>query len=708
MSGHSYTVPTADLQQRILHIYNHLYANANIKTPSGISGEVGKILHTAMFVEENHPASLLFEDRAQTPAFRFQPARARQMEHGDDVCCAEVAKGLRQNFSSMNALWHLYDADAQLLLSDADLAYACVQLNNVLVSDRNRDVFGDALEVFRGLWSKRAGGQFFTDQKVTSLAMTLLQFDPRKGDDLVDLCAGTGGFLLAGLNHIHKLTENDATNPLLEAELVTLAARSLKGQEIDADVCDVANATLLSRLGSTSRAVVTRGDSLSLPPSPEHNDAGISYDSHLCAATNPPFGTKITIKNENVLRNFDLASTFASGKKASGKLSHRAPDVLFLEQNVRILKPGDGRLAIVVPYQILSGPQMRFVREWLIRHVEILAVVDLPADTFQPHTGTKGALLVVKRRFQALSSIEEAENNKVFFSMPRWIGHDRRGNPVYRRGDDGSPTGEILSDFDDVGLAFSAFQTHEEPSLCHQHSFTVHLNDILIDPDLHMNASFHRPTATSHVAGRQGGAVETTWQSVKLQDVVKRIFYPTRFKRNYVDHHVGAVPFLGGANISQMVVTTDKWLRADDPKLAELRVCAGWILITRSGSTGIVSTVPENWDGFAMSEHVIRIVPDPEKLDPAYLSAFLRTCYAQEKISRGVFGSVIDEITPEFIGELQVPLPASIPGSYDIINKAKRAEDARNVAIKSLLEAVDEFDRHLRGLDLKCKPPTED
>ena len=54
-----------------------------------------------------------------------------------------------------------------------------------------------------------------------------------------------------------------------------------------------------------------------------------------------------------------------------------------------------------------------------------------------------------------------------------------------------------------------------------------------------------------------------------------------------------------------------------------------------------------------MSEHVIRIVPDLNKLDPNYLLAALRTENVQQQLARGVFGSVIDEITPEFVMDLK-------------------------------------------------------
>ena len=229
---------TAELQQRISRIYDHLYANASTRTPSGISAEVGKILHTGMFIEEN---------LGIFPAFSFTRVEIRELNGGNTSFANRVAATVRQHFSSMNATWCRYGNDVAIELEDKDIGYVCGQLNGVVISDRDRDVFGDALEIFRGQWAKREGGQFFTDQRVTSLAIKLLDFDPRRGDDLIDICAGTGGFLLAGLNHIRRLLEENAPSKSIETDLVKLASRSIKGVEVDLEVCSIANATLSSK-----------------------------------------------------------------------------------------------------------------------------------------------------------------------------------------------------------------------------------------------------------------------------------------------------------------------------------------------------------------------------------------------------------------------------------------------------------------------------
>jgi hypothetical protein len=330
------------------------------------------------------------------------------------------------------------------------------------------------------------------------------------------------------------------------------------------------------------------------------------------------------------------------------------------------------------------------VREWLLRHCKLLAVIDLPTETFQPHTGTKTALVVVKRRETPLTEPQLDCDARVFMSMPRWIGHDRRGNPTYRKSSDGRTTDSILTDFPDVEEAFRLFLKGGVPSTVHPGSFGAAYSEIVKDGMLRINALFHRPSTASELPKQKGVSKGEPggWEYRRVGDVVKKIFFPTRFKRDYVDGTSETVPFLGGANITELIPTSDKWLRSDDPKLEVLRVEAGWILVTRSGSTGIVSSVPEQWHGYAMSEHVIRIVPDPQKIDPNYLLAFLRTRYAQERLARGVFGSVIDEITPEFIADLELPVPRSRALLASIAKEVSESEQARQKAIENMTRAV--------------------
>ena len=669
----------ANLQQKIMKIYDHLYANSSTRTPAGICSEVGMILHTGMFMEEVH---------GQIPAFKSFRYNFSDLlsSHGNSRNI--LANTVKDTFHEMNLKWLLYEPGTTIHLNDFDLCYTCAQLSEVSLSDSNRDVFGDAIEIFRSEWAKRSGGQFFTDQRVTTLAMVLLGFDPRKGDDLVDICAGTGGFLLAGLNHIKDLLRAGSPREAIESRLVKLAVKALLGQEVDREVCEVGNATLNARLGGGGGSLVSNFDSLK-PGVFDKKASLIKFGSHLCAASNPPFGTKITVKDPETLRQFDLAKQNGTdGKRYKlDSLSPRSPDILCLERNIQLLKPGKGRLAIILPYQLLSGPDTFFVRYWLLKHAHLIAVIDLPAETFQPHTGTKTALVVVKRNHRPLNNPQEQKEYDIFMSMPRWIGHDRRGTPIYRRTPEGRTSNEILTDFPQVARAFQLFLQGKNPQEAHELSFQAKSSSITRDPLLRINALFHKPAFKATVE-KQSKLQKTGWKIVKLKNLVKDIFYPGRFKRNYVDYFPGAVPFLGGSNVMEFIARTDKWLRPDDPNLNGLRVFPGWILITRSGTTGIVFSVPKAWEGFAMSEHVIRIVPDTGKINAAYLLVFLRSEYGQEQLARGVFGSVIDEITPNHIGEINVPIPISNKSIKHIVEMVSKGEQARQVGIENFTAAV--------------------
>ncbi len=233
-----------------------------------------------------------------------------------------------------------------------------------------------------------------------------------------------------------------------------------------------------------------------------------------------------------------------------------------------------------------------------------------------------------------------------------------------------------------------------DPHQVYEQCFAVPVAKIIKDDLLRVNALFHKPLHANGAGSFHHFSISTReWQTRKLRDVVERIFYPGRFRREYVDESEEAVPFLGGSNITELIATRGKWLRLDDPKLEVLSVKPGWILVTRSGSTGIISCVPPAWDGYAMSEHVIRVVPDPRKLDPYYLLAFLRTDCAQEVIRRGVFGSVIDEITPECLGGLDVPIPRSKKILEEIARQIRDAEDARQRAIEGYEKALRKLGR---------------
>lgn len=146
--------------------------------------------------------------------------------------------------------------------------------------------------------------------------------------------------------------------------------------------------------------------------------------------TNPPFGSKIPVRGEEKLKQYDLGYKWSQDKKsgewAKGKLKDKeSPQVLFIERDVQLLADF-GKMAIVLPDGVFGNDTFGYIREWLRKQGRILAVIDIPVETFQPNTSTKTSVLI----FQKLPKEYIPENYDIFMAIASTCGHDRRGNFV--------------------------------------------------------------------------------------------------------------------------------------------------------------------------------------------------------------------------------------------------------------------------------------
>jgi type I restriction enzyme M protein len=151
--------------------------------------------------------------------------------------------------------------------------------------------------------------------------------------------------------------------------------------------------------------------------------------------TNPPFGTKAVIDDFSILKQYEI--TFY---KANSPRSSLPPEQLFIERCLQFLKPG-GVMAIVLPDSILSNPGLKWLREWILERAYVIASIDLPKETFEPHTGTQTSILILRKKRPEERKIKE-EDYEIFMAIPEKVGHNSRGEPVYKL----TPDGEIELD----------------------------------------------------------------------------------------------------------------------------------------------------------------------------------------------------------------------------------------------------------------------
>ncbi len=108
-------------------------------------------------------------------------------------------------------------------------------------------------------------------------------------------------------------------------------------------------------------------------------------------------------------------------------------DILFIERNLQFLKPG-GRMAVVLPQGRFNNASDKALREYLMAHGRILAVVGLHGNVFKPHTGTKTSVLFIQKWNDdpdAGPLCPKKADYPIFFATMREPSKDNSGDKIY-------------------------------------------------------------------------------------------------------------------------------------------------------------------------------------------------------------------------------------------------------------------------------------
>lgn len=171
--------------------------------------------------------------------------------------------------------------------------------------------------------------------------------------------------------------------------------------------------------------------------------------------------------------------------------------------------------------------------------------------------------------------------------------------------------------------------------------------------ELRLDAGFYnRRVAEALIALRDSGL-----ETMTLGEVAERVYIPPRFKRIYVKREHG-IPFLQGSHIIQFRPADLKYLSKTAHKnLDRWIIRSGWVLVTCSGTVGRVAVAPESWDGWAASQHVLRIIPKNDASCPTgYLATFLASPVGQAQLTAQIYGAVVDELTEGQAKSVLVPV----------------------------------------------------
>ncbi len=231
----------------------------------------------------------------------------------------------------------------------------------------NRDVMGDVYEYVLGKMAASGNnGQFRTPRHIIRMMVELMK--PTVDDIICDPAMGSAGFIVESAKYVSEHYKKELLNKENKEHYKN---NMLHGFDTDQTMLRIGAMNLM--LHGVDNPDIKYQDSLS-----SDNTDESKYT--LCLA-NPPFAG--SLDNESVSKSI-LAIT-----------KTKKTELLFVALFVRMLQLG-GRCASIVPDGVLFGNSTghKSIRQELIDHQQLKAVISMPSGVFQPYSGVSTAILI--------------------------------------------------------------------------------------------------------------------------------------------------------------------------------------------------------------------------------------------------------------------------------------------------------------------------
>ncbi len=295
------------------------------------------------------------------------------------------------------------------------------------------NILGSRIHVIQAFYMKFAKSiykwdlaQYFTPHEVIDFIVDVVH--PQYGEHVKDPACGSADFLISAFRHSGNSTKSQncvwGTDNSPQAVQISILNMVLNGD---------------------GRTQITQEDSLE-----SYSLNSKRFQVVLC---NPPFGTKIVEKRQEILNRFSMGHVWF--RDASNRLvetdkvrSKQQTGILFAELCVRLAEPG-GRVGIILPNGYLGNRSTEYLalREWLLRHARIVGIVAFPRFTFKKSGADVSASAVfLERRKKPLTSAIESVDYNFFVGLVEsvgWRAGDKKAVPIYQRDPE---TGKVILD----------------------------------------------------------------------------------------------------------------------------------------------------------------------------------------------------------------------------------------------------------------------
>ncbi|WP_367363767.1 N-6 DNA methylase [Candidatus Tisiphia endosymbiont of Nedyus quadrimaculatus] len=427
--------PVKNLKPVFRRILNTLYSNTNISRKEKLGSEMIKLIFCKIIDEKYDINSL--------PSFRItieeMEAINNDKSENEEIKIVQynkVKKRIQKLFIKVKEELGddgIFVQNEEITLDAKSIVYVVGELEQIALLKTEKDTVGEAFETFAE--SKLVGekGEFFTPREIVKLAVQII--DPSPNQTIIDPACGSGGFLIYALEHVWRKMDNNRVyknSTDINRLKKQIAEKCFYGLDKEIDLVKICKA-YMTIIGDGKSKIVQEN---TLHPIHEFQaktkelittkkDGEIELNTFDFVITNPPFGSKIKILKEDC-KYFELGYQYKKEGNSfikTNKVKETEPQELFIERCLQLLKDG-GKLAIVLPETYFHAPSKKHVLDFLTKNNNIIAVVDLPHNTFRPYCNAKTCLLVLEKG--------KMQNNDIIMAVAEEMGHDHTGRLIYR------------------------------------------------------------------------------------------------------------------------------------------------------------------------------------------------------------------------------------------------------------------------------------
>ena len=300
---------------------------------------------------------------------------------------------------------------------DKHKIYTVVQyLQDINLSKTDLDSKGLAFQSFLGEFFRGDFGQFFTPDPIVDFVVKSIGI--KKDWKILDTSCGSGGFLLHSLKVVRDEADSIYDEEIGSASWKNywheFAEKHLYGIEINEQISRVAKMNMIIHDDGHTNIITNDGLKNNTTIEIENRNLNFQDGTFDLIMTNPPFGSSVKADEVSYYKEYELFEKnlgiteikdriVDDNNKGKWRTSQNT-EVLFLERCYKYLNEENGYLAIVIPDGVLTNATTQYVRDWIMAHFRILAVVSLPQHTFSHvRAGVKSSILFLKKHSKELT-----------------------------------------------------------------------------------------------------------------------------------------------------------------------------------------------------------------------------------------------------------------------------------------------------------------